>query len=51
MTWLLTNATLVGLLFFFIFFLIVAFRTYQPRMKQRIEAHGRIPLEDGNDGA
>lgn len=49
MTWLLNNSTLVGLLFFFGFFTVVAVATFHPGRKQRIEAHGRIPLEDSND--
>lgn len=49
MSWLVNNANIVGLLFFFSVFVIVLVRTYYPANKQRIEAHGRIPLEDGND--
>lgn len=51
MTWILDNATLVGLLFFFTVFVAVLIRTFSPGMKQRIEAHARIPLEDSHDGA
>jgi|GEM_PF-4864005 len=49
MTWLLSNATLVGLIFFFGFFSLVAVRTFAPGKKHHMEAHGRIPLEDGNE--
>lgn len=49
MTWLASNATLVGLIFFFGFFSLVAVRTFAPGKKHHMEAHGRIPLEDGNE--
>ena len=48
-TWLLSNATMIGLLFFFGFFTLVAIRTFAPGKKHQIEAHGRIPLEDHHD--
>lgn len=48
-TWLLSNTTMIGLLFFFSFFTLVAIRTFAPGKKQQIEAHGRIPLEDHHD--
>ncbi len=49
MGWLANNANIVGLVFFFSVFVIVLMRTFYPGSKQRIEAHGRIPLEDSND--
>lgn len=45
--WLATNAGLVGLLFFFSVFMVVAFWAFRPSAKQTIEAHKNIPLNDG----
>ncbi len=49
MTWLLDNATLAGLVFFFSVFMFVLIRTMNPAAKHGIELHARIPLEDPHD--
>ncbi|MEK6746179.1 MAG: cbb3-type cytochrome c oxidase subunit 3 [Pseudomonadota bacterium] len=43
-------APTTGLIFFFTFFLWVAYRTYRPSAKQQMQNYGNIPLnEDSND--
>lgn len=50
MTWLLDNAGLSGLLFFFVFFSGVLLWLYRPSMKQPLESLANIPLdEDDHD--
>jgi cbb3-type cytochrome oxidase subunit 3 len=41
---------LVGLLFFFTFFVVITFWTMRPKAKARYEDHGNIPLKENNDG-
>ena len=41
-------APTTGLLFFFTFFLWVAYRTYRPSAKQEIQSHAFIPLKEEN---
>lgn len=45
------NAGVVGLLFFFGTFLIIAFQAFRPSAKEQIEAHKNIPLmeDDSHD--
>ncbi len=46
------HAPVAGLLFFFTFFVWMAFRTYHPRAKARMQEHARIPLkEEHHDGS
>ena len=49
MSWLAENATIVGLLFFFSFFVLMALWTYLPRNKTKIENYGNIPFTEGDD--
>jgi len=46
--WLVTNAGVVGLLFFFSVFMMVAFWAFRPNAKQQIEAYKNIPLKDSS---
>jgi cbb3-type cytochrome oxidase subunit 3 len=39
-------APVVGLLFFFLFFLGVAFYAYRPSQKQALQSHAFIPLKE-----
>jgi cbb3-type cytochrome oxidase subunit 3 len=41
-----SNAGLIGLIFFFIFFCLVALWTFRPRSKKKYEEHAKIPLEE-----
>ncbi|MBN66378.1 MAG: hypothetical protein CMM94_02275 [Rickettsiales bacterium] len=50
MSWIVENASLIGLLFFFSFFVGVAVWMFRPGMKSRIEPLANIPLnEDDHD--
>lgn len=40
---------MVGLLFFFTFFVVVAVWSYMPRNRKRIEAYKNIPFEGTSD--
>ena len=40
------SAGLIGLLFFFIIFVGIVVWAYMPANRERLEAHGRIPLDD-----
>ncbi len=46
MSWLLDHAPIFGLLFFFGIFVGVAFATYRPSAKQRLQTHALIPLTE-----
>lgn len=41
-------APTTGLIFFFTFFLWVAYRTYRPSAKQAMQEHARIPLKEAS---
>ncbi len=41
-------APTTALIFFFTFFVWVAYRTYRPSAKQTMQDHARIPLKEGN---
>lgn len=43
------HAPSISLIFFFSIFLLVAYRTYRPSMKQKIQAHAFIPLMEENN--
>ena len=43
------HAGLIGLLFFFIVFVTIAFWALKPANKQRIESYKYIPLEEKKD--
>jgi cbb3-type cytochrome oxidase subunit 3 len=45
-----TYAPMVGLLFFFIVFLGIAFCTLRPGAKQRLQAQAYIPLQEDTHG-
>ena len=40
------HAGLIGLLLFFIFFLIIAFWAFRPSKKAELQAHAHIPLKE-----
>ena len=44
------HAPTISLLFFFGFFLFVAFQAYRPSAKQTLQQHAMIPLEDDHHG-
>lgn len=50
MTFLIENAKIISLVFFFTVFLFVAFRTYRPGAKQKLQEHAFIPLKEDNNG-
>ena len=39
-------AKIIGLLFFFTMFCLIAFWAYRPSSKKKFERYGRMPLED-----
>lgn len=41
-----SHAGLVGLLFFFIFFCLVALWTFRPRAKKQYEDYAKIPFQE-----
>ncbi|NBX74451.1 MAG: cbb3-type cytochrome c oxidase subunit 3 [Alphaproteobacteria bacterium] len=47
MTWFIDHAPQIGLIFFFVVFLLVAVWAYWPANKQKLEQHASIPLKDG----
>lgn len=50
MSFLLHHAPTIGLLFFFTVFVVIAYRTYRPAAKQRLQELANIPLrEDGHE--
>ncbi len=40
------NAGLIGLIFFFVFFITVTLWTFRPAAKESYEKHALIPLEE-----
>jgi cbb3-type cytochrome oxidase subunit 3 len=42
-------APTTGLIFFFLFFLWVAYSAYRPSAKQKMQSHAFIPLKEEND--
>ncbi len=50
MSFLLDNAGIISLLFFFCVFVGVAVRTYRPGIKQTLQSYAFIPLEEDSDG-
>ncbi len=42
-------APLVGLIFFFVVFLGIAWRTYHPRRKRSMRDHAEIPFKETRD--
>lgn len=46
MSMLYDHAPSIGLVFFFSFFVWVAYRTYRPSVKQQMQAHASIPLAE-----
>ncbi len=47
--WLSHNAPMIGLLFFFIFFVLMALWLYRPGAKGLYQSHASIPLEESKD--
>ena len=41
-----SNAGLIGLLFFFVFFCLVALWTFRPNAKKEYERNAKIPLQE-----
>ncbi len=48
MDWISQNAGLLGLLFFFGFFVLMALWVYRPGAKRRYQEHARIPLKEND---
>lgn len=44
------NAPVIGLIFFFVVFVVIAFMTYRPSAKKRLQANAFIPLKEDNNG-
>ena len=40
------HAPVVGLCFFFVVFVVIAYRTYRPSQKNILEQHAFIPLKE-----
>lgn len=51
MDWLTENAGLIGLLFFFSFFVLMALWVYRPGAKRNYQDKAYIPLKEGDEGA
>lgn len=47
--WITSNATLIGLLFFFSFFVAVLIWVFRPGTKDKYKGYGVIPLKEGDD--
>ena len=45
------DAGIISLLFFFIFFTVIAVWAYRPSNREQMEAWGRLPFEDDQPGA
>ncbi len=46
MSWFADQAPMIGLLFFFGFFTVMALWVYTPARRAKLESHGEIPLND-----
>ncbi|MCB9991989.1 MAG: cbb3-type cytochrome c oxidase subunit 3 [Rhodospirillales bacterium] len=46
MAWITAHAGMIGLLFFFTFFMALVLWLLQPGMKDKARDHARIPLEE-----
>ncbi|MBY0408389.1 MAG: cbb3-type cytochrome c oxidase subunit 3 [Rickettsiales bacterium] len=46
MSWFIAAAPTLGLLFFFVVFVGIAFLTYRPSAKAKLENYSLIPLKD-----
>lgn len=46
MDWIFDHAPMIGLLFFVVFFTVMAIWVYQPSQKSRFENFANIPFED-----
>lgn len=46
MSYVLENATMIGLLSFFTMFVLIAFLTYRPGAKKNMQLHALIPLNE-----
>jgi cbb3-type cytochrome oxidase subunit 3 len=49
MTALLDSAPVIGLIFFFVFFVGVLVYVFKPGAKKKMEMYGNIPLENSNE--
>lgn len=50
MEWIAAHAPVIGLILFFALFLGAAIWTYLPANKKKMEAYGKIPLRERQDG-
>ena len=49
MSWIAENANIIGLIFFFTFFCVVAIWIFRPGSKKKYDAHAKIPLKDNDE--